>query len=126
MTLSVFAEYNQQDAKFLNFFLSVRRSTCFRRVFRPSSGAQNCTHEYNVRYLSDQYLKPYVQFCAPDNGRKNRLKHVERLTEMNKLRKISSFWLYCANILAMHGPMNVKLTLSDFMCFKFKPYQTCI
>ena len=34
--ISVFAEYNQQDAKFLNFFVPVRRSTCFRRFFRPS------------------------------------------------------------------------------------------
>jgi len=42
------AEYNQQDATFHNLFISVRRSTCFRRVFRPSSGVQNCT------YLSDQ------------------------------------------------------------------------
>jgi len=49
----IFAEYNQQDAKFLNLFISVRWSTCFRRVFRPSSGAQNCT--YSVRYLSDLY-----------------------------------------------------------------------
>jgi len=48
-----FAECNQQDATFHNFFISVRRSTCFRRVFRPSSGAQNC--KYSVRYLSDQY-----------------------------------------------------------------------
>jgi len=46
-----FAEYNQQDATFLNLFIYVRRSTCFRRFFRPSSGAQNCT--YSVRYLSD-------------------------------------------------------------------------
>jgi hypothetical protein len=38
---------------FLNLFISVRRSTCFRRFFRPSSGAQNCT--YSVRYLSDRY-----------------------------------------------------------------------
>ena len=53
-------------------------------------------------------------------------KHVERLTEMNKLRNVASFWLCFANILAMHGPMNVKLTLSYFICFKFKPYQTCI
>jgi len=50
---NIFAEYNQQDATFHNFFISVRGSTCFRRVFRPSSGAQNCT--YSVRYLSDQY-----------------------------------------------------------------------
>jgi len=46
----VLAEYNQQDATFYNFFISVRRCTCFRRIFRPPSGAQNCTY---VRYLSD-------------------------------------------------------------------------
>ena len=46
---SPFAEYSQQDAAFHNLFISVGRSTCFRRVFRPSSGAQNCT--YSVRPL---------------------------------------------------------------------------
>ena len=59
--------------RFSNLFISVRRSTCFRRFFRSSSGAQN--------------WKLYVQFCAPDDGRKNRLKHVERLTEINKFEK---------------------------------------
>jgi len=39
--------------RFSNLFISVRSSTCFRRVFRPSSGAQNCT--YSFRYLSDRY-----------------------------------------------------------------------
>jgi len=63
----VFAEYSQQDAKFHNFFISVRRYTCFRWFFRPSSGTQNCT--YSVRYLSDQYLTLCVQFWAPDVGR---------------------------------------------------------
>jgi len=47
----IFAEYNQQDVTFHNLFISVRRSTCFRQFFRPSSGAQNCT--YSVRYWSD-------------------------------------------------------------------------
>jgi len=60
---NIFAEYNQQDATFHNLFISVRCSTHFRRVFRPSSGAQNCT--YSVRYLSDQHLTLYVQFWAP-------------------------------------------------------------
>jgi len=50
---NIFAAYNQQDATFLNLFISIRRCTCFRRVFLPSSGAQNCT--YSVRYLSDHY-----------------------------------------------------------------------
>ena len=50
---NLFAEYNQQYAKFLNLFISVRCSTCFRWVFLPSSGAQNCT--YSVRCLSELY-----------------------------------------------------------------------
>jgi len=87
----IFSEYNQQDATFHNLFISVRRSTCFRRFFRPSSEAQNRTH--SVRYLSDRHcylllalarlaagssdgLTLYVQFCASDDGRKTRLKHI--------------------------------------------------
>ena len=35
-----------------------------------------------------------MQFWAPDDGRKTRLKHVESLTEINNLRKVASFWLY--------------------------------
>jgi hypothetical protein len=46
---NIFAQYNQQDATYHNLFISVRRCTCFRRVFRPSSGVQNCT--YSVRPL---------------------------------------------------------------------------
>ena len=93
---SLFAEYNQQDTTFRNLFISVWRSTCFRRFFRPSSGAQNCT--YSVRYLLDQYC--YLLLV--------RLKHVQRLTKINKLWNVAYCWLYSANILAMHGPMNVK------------------
>jgi len=36
---NIFAEYNQQDAVFQNFFFPVRCSAYFIRVFRPSSGA---------------------------------------------------------------------------------------
>ena len=95
---NIFAEYNQQDATFhtIYLFISVRCSIYFRWVFRPSSGAQNCT--YGIRYLSDQYLMPYAQFWAPDDGRKNRLKHVEHLTEINKLWNVASCWLYSVNV----------------------------
>jgi hypothetical protein len=60
-----FAEYNQQDATIHNLFISVRRSTCFRRSFLPSSGAQNCT--YSVRYLSDRYC--YLLLAWPGLAR---------------------------------------------------------
>ena len=73
-------KYNQKDATIL-IYLFLKRSTCFRRLLRPSSGAHNCTHSF--RYcqpvlLHAQYLKLCVQLCAPDDGQMNRLKHVER------------------------------------------------
>ena len=48
-------------------------------------------------HVSDKYLTLYVQFWVPDDGRKNRLKHVERLTEINKLWNVASCWFYSAN-----------------------------
>ena len=92
---NIFAENNQKDATFYNFFISVRRSTCFRRFSRPSSENQNCT--YSVRYWSDKYLTLYVQFWAPDDGRKTHLKHVGRLTEIKKLWNFALCWLNSAN-----------------------------
>jgi len=63
----------QQDATFLSFFIYFyRRSTCFRRFLRPSSGAHNCTY-------SCTYMKLYIQLYAPDDGRRNSLKHVQLL-----------------------------------------------
>jgi len=38
-----------------------------------------------------------VQFWAPDDEWKTRLKHVERLTEINKSRKVASCWLSSEN-----------------------------
>jgi len=69
------------------FIYFYRRSTCFRRFLRPSSGAHNCTYilssaSSKVAASSNigwQYLKLYVQMCAPDDGRRDRLKHVKRL-----------------------------------------------
>ena len=36
----------------------------------------------------------YIQFWAPDDGRRNSLKHVEHFTEINKLCNVASCWLY--------------------------------
>jgi len=40
-----------------------------------------------INLLLWQYLTLYVQFCAPDDGRRNRLKHVEQFIEINRSRK---------------------------------------
>ena len=55
--------------RFSNLFISVRRSTCFRRLFRPSSGAQNCI--YSVKIFVRPILLPavgpnvsqFIDFC---------------------------------------------------------------
>ena len=117
-----FSEYNQQGATFHNLFISVRRSTCFRQFF-PSIIRSSKLHiqlQIFVRPIplpaaslarlaagSGIGLTLYVQFWAPDVGRKTHLKHVERHTEINKLRNMASCWLYFENILAMHRPVNV-------------------
>jgi len=49
---------------------------------------------------------------------KPRLKHVERLTEINKLRNVASCWLYCANISVTHGPVNVTFKVSKSLALR--------
>jgi hypothetical protein len=56
--------------RFLDLFISIICATCFRRIF-----------------LTGQYLTLYVQLCALDDGRRNRLKHVEQIIEINRSRK---------------------------------------
>ena len=102
-------KYNQQDAMLHNLFISVKCSTCFRWFLRPLSGAQNCICSigYFVKPLLlpatvvagsskglTQYPLLHIQFWAPDDGRRNHLKHVEHFTEMNKLCNVASCWLY--------------------------------
>ena len=74
-----------------------------------------------------------MQFKAPGDGRKYRLKHVERLTEINKLRIVASCWLYSEIILTMQGPrMLHKLlvlhsaSVNVFDCLKYKNSNTQI
>jgi len=87
---NIITNYSQQDATFLEFIYFCRRSTCFRRSLRPSSGAHNC--KYSFRYCQPtvllaatveemelhsisstvadsssigwQYLKLYLQLCS--------------------------------------------------------------
>jgi hypothetical protein len=121
---NVFPKCNQQDATFLNLFISIKRSTCFRQFLRPSSGAQTT---YSFWYLSNltaatccyhgwdetssiptmmawgsssevwQIPEVVCTVWAPDDGWRNRLKHVEHVTEINKLRNVAYCWLHFGN-----------------------------
>ena len=106
---SVYRNYNCKlqptrcDVSWFVYFY--RRSTSFRQFLCSSSGAHNCM--YSFRYCQPilllvaivdemelssisstvaasssigwQYLKQYVQLCAPDYGRRNRPKHAQCL-----------------------------------------------
>jgi len=95
---SIITNYSQQD--WIYFY---RVFTYFRRFLCPSSGAHNCTQlqvsstntaatcyrRWDVTSIlctvavsssiGWQYLKLYVLLCAPDDGQRNRQKHVESL-----------------------------------------------
>ena len=100
--VNIFAQYNQQDAMFHNLFISVR--TCFRRGF-PSiirSSKLHIQRQVFVRPLllhgaslarltagsSNGLTNTWRCMCSFEllmlDG-KTRLKHVQRLTEINKM-----------------------------------------
>ena len=59
-----------------------------------------------------KYPMLYIQFRAPDDGRRNRLKHVEHFKEINKLRNVAS----CSLNLEIYFPFTFHaslLTLSN-------------
>ena len=116
MWCRIFSSTTQQGATLHNLFISVKCSARFTRFHRPSSGAQNCI--YSIGYFVKPLLLPatvssnssttvagssrgltkypmlYIQFLAPDDGRRNLLKHAEHFTEINKLCNVASCWLY--------------------------------
>ena len=55
-------KYNQQDAMLHKLFISVKRSTCFRRFIRPSSGAQKL-------YIQHRVLCQTFSATCHDSGR---------------------------------------------------------
>ena len=59
-------KYNQQDATLYNILYYWQCSTCFRRLFRPSSVAQNCTHTiwYMSSLLAATASLTYTRCCV--------------------------------------------------------------
>jgi len=83
----------EKDATVYSLFISVNCSTCFEWYFHPSSGAHS-----TVRTV----------LWAPDDGWKYHSKHVEQLTDINKLFTVASFPIIIAIYYTMHGPLNQK------------------
>jgi len=114
-----FSEYNQQDATFLNLFILVRHSTCFRRFFPPPSGARNCT--YSVRHWSDAVCAVLSSWWWTEKP-----SETCRASYRNKLWNVASCWLYSENVLAMHGLANATFKgIQKHMCMSQRNMGTC-
>jgi len=50
----------------------------------------------------------YTVIWAPDDGWRYRPKHVEQLTDINKLYIVASCWIIIDTHYAMRGPLNIK------------------
>jgi len=74
---NVFSGYNQQDETFLKLIYFCKRLYMF------ETGIPSIIRRTKLHIERQACLTLYVQFCAPDDGRKNRLKHIERLTKIN-------------------------------------------
>jgi len=95
MKYTIFSQYNQQDAAFFQFIYFCKTMYMFQPVFPP------------IIRSSKLHIQRQV-FFRPILLPGDRVKHVERRTEINKLRNVAPCWLYSANILAMRGRRNVK------------------
>jgi len=107
--------YNEQDAtsyrsiyfcKLLYMFQTVSppiiRSTKL-YIQRQVLSNQYCYLLQQAAVLVWQYLTLYVQFCALDDGRRNRLKHVEQFIKINRSIKccilLVVLWRYTCDAL---------------------------
>jgi len=88
-----YSKTSQMHPCIKSFYFWKWHSTCFGRSFRPSSGVHDCT--YSNRHMSNRYcycllaskqhylfdirMLLYVQSWSPDDGRKDRPKHVQCL-----------------------------------------------
>jgi hypothetical protein len=94
-------KYNQQDATFSRSIYFYKLLYVFQAVPPPTIRSTKLyiqrkalSNQYYCLLLSwmrwngvRQYLTLYVQFCAPDNGRRNRPKNVEQFIAINRSRK---------------------------------------
>ena len=70
---------------------------------------------------STKYPMLYIQYWAPDDVRRNRLKHVEHFTEINKLCKAASCWLNLKIRLRCTDPRTSNRELCYYLyCFQLK------
>jgi len=58
-------------------------------------------------------------FCAPDDGRRNRLKTCRASVEINKARNVAFFWAVIWNYVTMHGHMNTKFEIKILYTMSF-------
>ena len=89
----------------IGYFYHTFTATCYCRGRVPAL----TTTETGSSKLLTKYPMLYRKFWASDDGRRNRLKHVEHFTEINKLCNVASCWLYLKIILRCSDPWTSNL-----------------
>ena len=93
--------YIQQDATLHSLFISGNCSTCFRWYFHPSSGA------YTTVPTASGICHTVTVVCAPDDGWKYHPEHIEQFSDINKLCKVASCWIYIGILLGAHYILHI-------------------
>jgi hypothetical protein len=102
--LLISPKYNQQDATFSRSIYFSKLLYMFHAVSPPIirstklRTASGIVKPIQAAVLVWQYLALYIQFCASDDGRRNRMNHVEQFIEINRSRKrcilLAVLWRY--------------------------------
>ena len=130
MSLQDFYSKTNQMHQCPKFILFWNNSTCFRRSFRPSSGFHDCTYSNKLmsnrycycllasrqQYLFDVCLLLYVQSWTPDDGWKDRPKHIELFQNKINLGHWCIWLVLLQKYITMQGPMNVRFAARYFVC----------
>jgi hypothetical protein len=75
-----------------------------------------------VSVTPDKYPMLCIQFWAPDDGRRTRLKRVEHFTEINTLCNVATCWLYLKIHLRCTDPWKWKVF--SLICFLYLFYSS--
>ena len=119
--IGLFLQQNQQDAQYLKFIYFGTTLYMFQTVSPSIVRSLRLYKQHQVYVI--QVLWPlaskqpqnlfgmmlHVQYQTPDDGRRDRPKHVERCSTINKFEILCIWLILLQKYITMHGPTNAKL-----------------
>jgi hypothetical protein len=106
----IIPNYSQQDATFLLIIYFYRRSRCFRRFLRSSSGAHNCTYFFRC-------CQPILLLAASSSSG---WQHFPQYVCS------AQYGCFCSSIIFCFPGMLLRYCLSDFEIVPVTPVVSCV